>query len=263
MRAASIKRILTKGFIFARKYLPISLAVISAGCAVGAVVTAIQDAEKVSEEDNKKEQTAIEKVKYYGKKYWKPIIFCAGSVTAVGFSAFIFAKRQKQLTISLEESSRLLSKYAKAATVTAGVEGTRLLNRMQENVHIPESESEDDGKKLFWDPVFQRWFRTYETSFLTAAYQTSCNFSMTGAETYVDFCHKMDVDPPTDRLGNPIYGWGWSADDEWVSSWCEMSGYIGIGYSGPYQTDDGLEYYVVSYDQEPLYYEDLDVPWRV
>ncbi len=265
MKANTIKRVFVKAFIFARKYAPVALAGLSAVGIVATTVSAIKTAEEATkEEQTDEEKTVVEKTVAIVKKYHKPIIFGTVSIGMIGLSTYMFMSRQKHLSLVNEQMNELLHRYTQAATATAGVEGTKLLNKLQENTPLPEQESnpDDDGKVLFWDPAFQRYFRTEEVSFLNAAYQTSCNFSMTGGETYADFCYKMNVDVPRDQHGNPMYGWGWYADDDWVNDWCEMSGYIGIGYSGPYKIDDDVEYYLVTYDQAPKYYEELDVPWR-
>ena len=269
MRASTLRRLAIKGLIFVKKYLPVGLAIVSAGCAVGTVVTAIQAAENVPEEEHKEEQTTIEKVKYYGKRYWKPVVFCAGSVAAGGLSAFIFSKRQKDLTISMEQTSRLLDKYVKAATATAGVEGAKVVAKIQESQEMPEEfekPPEDDGLTLFWDPYFHHgydghWFRASETDFVLAAYEMAKKFSLLDRCTCEDFFETMGVDPPMYENGTIAYGWGWYKDEHWDNEWGEAGNCIDIQYSNKMIIEDGpdtgVEYRIVRYIQDPHYYDDL------
>ena len=144
-------------------------------------------------------------------------------------------------------------------TATAGAEGVALVNKIAPEPPIEEEEAYDDGLTLFWDPIFNYWFRADEKDFIKAAYDTSCAFSLYGGESVENFYTRMGVDPPKDEHGDEYYGWGWYLTDDYVSGWCEYSGYISISYSPIQHTDDGLEYRMVVYFQEPI----VDVDWMI
>ena len=262
MNIAMIKRLALKGIVLARKSIPYTLAAVSAASTVALVVTTIQEAEKKDPEVIE-EKSIPKKAIRIVKKYYKPILFAAGSVTAQGLSVYIFNKRQKQLIIATEQMQALLQKYTNAALATAGVGGTQLLNNIQPTEPDELTETpEDDGLTLFWDPIFEYWFRADEKDFIRAAYETSMCFSCNGETSVNAFYERMGVEPPTDPHGHKYNGWGWYWDDDWVSSWREYSGYINIDYSPIMCMDDGMEYRLVNYMHDPQFYEDMLMsPW--
>ena len=256
MKGETIKRLAVKALIFAKKASPYVLAAVSATGTIMVTVEAIKAKNPpVDIPENKK--ITKEKVKTYAKTYWKPVLYCAGSLACQAGSLFIFSKRQKQLVIATHQMEMLLNRYTEAMAATAGVGGAAALNKL-EPTNYPEAEPVDvdnDGKELFWDPVFNYWFRTSKLYFTEAAYQTCVDFTMTGAALLSKFYYYMDVDPPTDEDENGYIGWGWFIDDDyrWHDYYGEASGFVGITYSDPKVTSDGLEYREVLYYHHPMF----------
>ena len=287
MKGRTLKRMAIKALIFARKATPYVLAALSAAGTVAVTVEAVKEIKKntpkvyyakqddtVEELDKKSEEgteicildnnTAILKRKLVDsiKAYWKPITFCAGSLACQFGSVFIFTKRQQQLIIATHQMETLLRKYTEAATATAGIGGTAVLNKLAPElspIDTPPFDADDDGKMLFWDPYFDDgiskgyWFRAKETDFLEAARDSMHCFVANGVESIENFYTRMNVSPPMDHNGDGYIGWGWIANEKFVSDWCEYAYDIYICFSDKMTTDDGLEYRVVCYDKPPWF----------
>lgn len=282
MKGVTIKRLAIKLLIFAKKAAPYVLATASAAGTVAVTIEAVKEIQKntpkvyyakqddtIDELDKKSEDgtlicivksdTDILKKKLISgiKTYWKPITFCTFSIGCQVGSVFIFTKRQQQLVIATHQMENLLRRYTEAATATAGVGGAAAVNKL-EPTNYPEKEEmsvDDDGKCLFWDPVFNYWFRTSQLYFTEAAYQTCVNFCMYGGASVSEFYKFMDVTPPQDENEDGYLGWGWYVDDDfkWCDYYGEASTFIGITYSEPKTTSDGLEYREVCYYHQPMF----------
>lgn len=280
MNTAVIRRLAIKAMIFAKKAVPYVLATASAAGTVAVTVEAVKEIRKNTPKVHyAKQNETIEDLEQRGqdgeivqivnsgvdiwkhriadgfKYYWRPIMFCVGSLACQASSVFIFTKRQQQLIIATHQMESLLRRYAEAATATTGVGGAAVANRLVPDIYPEQAsfDADNDGMTLFWDPLFNYWFRANDADFMRAAKDTSHCFSLYGADTVENFYARMGVDPPVDSKGNEYTGWGWYMDDEWVEGWCEYSGYIDINYSDLITTDDGLEYREVSYFQEPSF----------
>lgn len=291
MKGRTLKRLAVKVLIFAKKAAPYVLATASAAGTVAVTIEAVKEIKKntpkvyyakqddtIDDLDKKSEDgtviciansdTDILKKKIIAgiKAYWKPVTFCAFSVGCQFGSVFIFSKRQHQLIIATHQMEALLHKYAEAATATAGVGGTAVLNKLAPEVspiEEPPFDVDDDGKMLFWDPYFDDglnkgyYFRAYETDFLEAARDSMHCFMANGIESIDNFYTRMHVPPPMDRNGDGYIGWGWVANEDWINDWQEYAYDIYICYSDIMTTDDGLEYRVVCYDKPPRW--DMDI----
>ena len=279
MKGATIRRLAVKALAFARKATPYVLATLSAAGTVAVTVEAVKEIRKntpkvyyakqdeiVEDLEQKGEDGTIicianntidiwkHKIVDYTKAYWKPVIFCLSSIACQAGSVFIFTKRQQRLIIATHQLENLLRRYTDAAAATAGVAGTAVVNKLSPVETPPfDPDVDNDGLTLFWDPVFDYWFRADERDFLRASKDTSHSFVYYGAETAENFYLRMGADPPVDKNGDGWIGWGWYMDDDWVSGWCEYSGYIDIDFSNKMMTDDGLEYRQVQYFQEPYF----------
>ena len=284
MKGATIRKLAVKTMIFAKKALPYVLAVVSAAGTVAVTVEAVKEIKKndqkvyyatpddeIDKLDEKEENgitvcisdsklDAVKKTIIHDiKTYWKPITFCVGSLAFQFSSVFIFSKRQKQLVIATYQLENLLRRYTEAATATAGVAGSAAISKL-EPTSYPEPEEapfdiDNDGKTLFWDPVFNYWFRTSELYFTEAAYQTCVDFCMKGSALVSKFYGYMDVDPPRDDREDEFIGWGWFIDDDfnWYDYYGEASNFVGITY-GPLKTSpDGLEYREIEYYHTPMF----------
>ena len=282
MKGRTIRRVIIKAMIFARKAAPYVLAGLSAAGTIAVTVEAVKEIKKNSpdviyvnegedlpEDVVITEETAVFKGTKYEiakfkvqngiKTYWKPVSFCIGSLTCQAASVFIFTKRQQQLIIATHQMEELLHRYSQAAGTTALAGGAVAANKLEpaEYPEEPPFDVDTDGLTQFWDPVFNYWFRADERDFLRAAKDTSHAFAFYGAETVENFYLRMGADPPTDSNGDGYIGWGWNADDEWVMGWQEYSGYVDIDFSSIKTTDDGLEYRIVNYFQGPEFNMEL------
>lgn len=108
------------------------------------------------------------------------------------------------------------------------------------------------NKTLFFDRVFNYWFRANEIDFLRAAKDTSNSFSFFSAETVERFYKRMNAEPP--KLAKEF---GWKMDEDWLDNWQEYCGFIGIDFSDIKKTTDGLKYREVVYFQEPCFGTDF------
>lgn len=285
MKGTTIKRLAIKLMIFAKKAAPYVLATASAAGTVAVTVEAVKEIRKntpkvyyakpddvIDDLEKKDEEGTIvcianndidiwkRKIVAGVKTYWKPITFCAGSLACLAGSTFIFSKRQKQLIIATYQMQQLLQKYTEAATATAGVGGTAVLNKItSENVpeELLDKTVDDDGCELFYDPCFGSngyYFRTSLAAFEAACKDTMHCFYANGCDTVENFYIRMGVAPPVDDKGDAYVGWGWVNDEEFVHDWCEYSYDIYIGCSAVMATDDGLECRLVCYDKPPKFY---------
>lgn len=263
MKGATIRRMAMKALIFAKKAVPYVLAAVSAAGTVAVTVEAVKEIKKNTPVVENQEETVKEKVVRNIKTYWKPITFGVGSITCQAASVFIFTKRQQRLVIATHQMETLLRRYADAANATAVAGGAAVANKLTPSEYPStddtpfDTDADSDGLTLFWDPIFDYWFRADERDFLRAAKDTSHSFAFYGVETAENFYLRMGVDPPIDKDGNEWIGWGWYMNDDWVNGWAEYSGYIDIDFSNIRTMDDGLEYREVCYFQEP--YFDMDI----
>ena len=297
MKGTTLKRLAIKVLIFAKKAAPYVLATASAAGTVAITVEAVKEIKKNTEpviyikngedapekipegltitEENAEElmvfkgspfEIAKDKTIRAVKTYWKPIAICTGSVMCLACSTFIFSKRQQQLIIATHQMQALLQKYTEAATATAGIGGAATLNKLAPQVtpvdDIPLN-VDDDGKTLFWDPYLDDgsgkgyYFRVSEVDFLSAAKDSMHCFVANGIESIENFYTRMGVAPPMDKNGDGYIGWGWVANEAFVSDWCEYAYDIYIDMSEKFVTDDGIEYRVVLYDKPPRW--DMDI----
>lgn len=291
MKGRTLKRLLVKAMIFAKRASPYVLAGLSAAGTVAVTVEAVKEIKKNTQEVyyakqddlidtlDEKEENGVEiricnnKIDVLKNKtinavkiYWKPVVYGAGSVACLFGSVFIFSKRQKQLIIATYQMQQLLSKYTQAATATAGVGGTAVLSNLKPDRYSEEIpfDTDDDGKVLFWDPYFDDgdgkgyYFRTTEAAFQDAAKRTMHCFLCNGIDTIENFYIRMDVAPPLDRNLNGYKGWGWIWNDRFIDDWQEYApNGIYIDCSEPMYTDDGIEYRIVRYDKPPFWDKDI------
>lgn len=265
MKGRTLKRLAIKALIFAKKASPYVLAVLSAAGTVAVTVEAVKEIKKneVEEvpEENNENKTKFEIVKdktiKAAKLYWKPITFCVGSIVCQAGSVFIFTKRQQRLLIATHQLERLIERYNQALGVTAATGGVTVANKLAPTEYPEDSpvDVDNDGKVLFWDPIFDYWFRTSQLYFTEAAYQTCVDFCMYGGASVNRFYECMDVTPPIDDNKDGYVGWGWYVDDDyrWNDYYGEACGFIGITYSKPMTTPDGLEYREVMYYHTPMF----------
>ena len=106
-------------------------------------------------------------------------------------------------------------------------------------------------KTLFYDPIFDYWFKAKTTDFLRATKDTSHSFIFYGAETVENFYLRMGVEPPKNAK---LYGW--KMDENWIEDWQEYCGFIDIDYSDSTKASD-CRFRFVKYFQEPKLYLDL------
>ena len=287
MKGTTIKRLAFKLMIFAKKAIPYVLATASAAGTVAVTIEAVKEIKKnapkvhyakpdetIEDLEQKSQDGTIvcvanndvdilkKKVISGIKTYWKPVVFCAGSLGCQFGSVFIFSKRQQQLVVATTQMQALLNKYAEAATATAGVGGAAALNKLappETPVDDIPFDPDDDGKTLFWDPRFDDgiskgyYFRATEADFQAAAKDSMYCFVANGIESIENFYLRMGVTPPMDRNGDSYSGWGWVSNEDFINDWCEYSYGIYIDYSEKYITDYGMEYRVVLYDKPPKF----------
>ena len=290
MKGRTIRQILIKAMIFAKKASPYVLAGLSAAGTVMVTVEAVKEIKKNNPEvyyakpddlvdtlDEKEENGAVVRICNNKfdilknktidgiKLYWKPIVFGTGSVACLFGSVFIFSKRQKQLIIATYQMQQLLSKYTNAAAATAGVGGSAVLAKTgPENIPEEVKNVDDDGKVLFWDPYFDDgdskgyYFRATEAAFQDAAKRTMHCFLCNGIDTIENFYIRMDVAPPLDKNLDTYKGWGWIWNDRFIDDWQEYApNGIYIDCSEPMYMDDGMEYRIVRYDKPPFWDQDI------
>ena len=281
MRTRTIKRLAIKALIFLKKAAPYALAAASAAGTVAVTVEAVKEIKKntpkvyyakqdetIEDLEKKNEEGAIiqivnsdidiykNKIAFAVKNYWKPIALCAGSLTCLAGSTFIFTKRQQQLIIATHQMESLLQRYSQAAGATAAAGGAAVANKLAPTE--PPSEEmlmQDDGKVLFWDPVFNCYFRATELEFTEAAYQICIDFTRDQMALVSTFYKYLGAPPPVDEDGNGYLGWGWFVDDDfrWFDFYGEESTFLGITYTPVKTMDDGLEYREVCYYHAPMF----------
>ena len=282
MKGRTIRRLAIKTMIFAKKALPYVLTALSAAGTVAVTVEAVKAIKKNTPEvyyakqddsidvlDEKGDQGAIvcisnsnaealrKKIVNGVKTYWKPIVYCTGSLACLAGSTFIFTKRQQQMLIGLSQMENLLRRYTNAAVATAGAGGAAALNKLEPS-NYPENipfDIEDDGKVLFWDPVFDYWFRASMENFLDGAYKTSSEFSKQGSVSVLYFYKQMEVPSPIDEDENGYLGWGWWIDDdlEWCDFYGEDCGYLAISCTEVKTINDDIEYREICYYHAPMF----------
>ena len=281
MKGRTLKRLAVKVLIFAKKAAPYVLATASAAGTVAVTIEAVKEIKKntpkvyyakqddtIDDLDKKSEDgtliciansnTDILKKKIIAgiKTYWKPVTFCAFSVGCQFGSVFIFTKRQHQLIVATHQMEALLQRYSQAAGTTAAAGGAAVVNKLVPT--DPPSEDiakADDGKVLFWDPVFNCYFRATELAFTEAAYQICIDFTRDQMALVSTFYKYLGLPAPVDEDENGYLGWGWFVDDDfrWYDFYGEEATFLGITY-GPVTTmDDGLEYRVVDYYHAPMF----------
>lgn len=282
MKGATIKRMAIKTMIFVRKAMPYVLATLSAAGTVAVTVEAVKEIKKNTPEvyyakqddviddlDKKAEEGVTvcitnnnidllkKKIVSGVKTYWKPVTICAGSLLCQFGSVFIFTKHQKKLIIATHQLETLLQRYSQAAGATAAVGGTAVANKLAptEPPEEPPFDVDNDGKVLFWDPIFNYYFRTTELMFTEAAYQTCVDFCINGYALLSKFYSYMEVSPPVDENKDGYMGWGWFLDDDfkWQDMYEQNSYFLGITYGPPQIMEDGLEYRTVDYFHEPMF----------
>ena len=281
MKGRTIRRMAIKAMIFARKAVPYALAALSAAGTIAVTVEAVKEIKKTKDPviylkegedlpENIKitEETAVfkgtsfeiakDKIKWFFKDYWKPISLGVGSIACQTGSVFIFTKRQQQLIIATHQLESLLHRYTQAATATAAIGGTAVVNKLAPaEPPSPELTNDiyDNGKVLFWDPIFNYYFEVTELQFTSACYQVTVDFSKSGMVPISQFYYYLGVPSPVDEDENGYLGWGWFVDEEsyWHDFYGEESGFIGISYSPVKVMDDGLEYREVEYYHAPMF----------
>ena len=283
MKGTTLKRLAIKVLIFAKKAAPYVLATASAAGTVAITVEAVKEIKKNTEpiiyvkngedipeevevtDENRDEllifkgtpfEIAKDKTINAIKAYWKPITFCAFSLGCQFGSVFIFTKRQRQLIIATHQMETLLQRYSQAAGTTAAIGGAAAVNKLAP-VDPPSEEltNSDDGKVLFWDPVFNCYFRATELAFTEAAYQICIDFTRDQMALVSTFYKYLGLPTPVDEDENGYLGWGWFVDDDfrWYDFYGEEATFLGITY-GPVTTmDDGLEYREVNYYHAPMF----------
>lgn len=295
MNITSIKRAALKTYKFCKRYLPHAFAALAGAGTVIAVVEAIKakayEDGTLNEVDRAEEQKKVDKfddligysinndskfkrVLHKTYIYRKPILSGISTLGCLGVSTFIFADRQKRLTIANDQMNSILQKYVSAAKAATGLEGTKLLNKLAPT-QVPDDSPpfdyypDDDGLTLFWDPIFNDyyhdnnfgegyWFRASEKDFLEVTKDIMRNYmgNCLGQFTVNDFYEELGVDPPIDEHGHPYYGYGWRFDETSTNDWGELAGILNIHYS-EIMTLDGMEYRKVLYEIPPRYCDDL------
>lgn len=283
MKGDIIRKIATKAIIFAKKASPYVLAALSAAGTVAVTVEAVKEIRKNTpkvtyikpdEEPSKPEETDDSenrativymassdvdiwkhKIITAVKTYYKPILFGISSITSLAGSVFIFNKRQRNLIIAMNQMADVIKRYSQAMTATAAAGGTIAFNKLEPNESKEYIQpDEDDGKKLFYDPVFKYEFRASIEDFLDAAYKTSTQFAKDGGVSVRYFYKCMNVPPPIEEDPNGYVGWGWYMDEEndWFDFYGEDAGYVGIQCT-PVTVNDDFEYIQIGYFQAPMF----------
>ncbi len=284
MKGTTLKRLAIKALIFAKKAAPYVLATASAAGTVAVTIEAVKEIKKntpkvyyakqneiVEDLEQKSEDGTIvciennnvdifkKKVISGIKNYWKPITFCALSLGCQVGSVFIFTKRQQQLIVATHQMEMLLQRYSQAMGTTAAAGGAAIANKLTPtdppDEELVKENDQDDGKVLFWDPIFNCWFRASELTFTEAAYQICIDFTKNQMALVSTFYKYLDVTSPVDEDENGYLGWGWFVDDdyEWYDFYGEEATFLGITYGDVKTLDDGLEYREVVYYHIPMF----------
>lgn len=181
-------------------------------------------------------------------------ILCGvGTIGCICASTAISWIRIKQTTDALLATEKIFQQYKKAVLAT-GASSVAIGEEMakQSERDIPDEASEDDGKILIYDMSNAHWFRSTEADVYRAIIHLNELIDCHGIASVEDFYKALECKAPT---GSDLRGWYvWS--DQWFN---DHSGEVTIRFSfnHGHKTDDGLEYWLLEFYDDPMYHTEL------
>ena len=220
--------------------------VATAVVAVKATPKALRLIEEAKEEKGE-ELTKLEVVNVAGPVYIPAVLIGAATIAAI-FGANVLNKRQQTALMSayaLVDSS--YKDYKKKVEELYGEDAGRAVrNSIAEDKYAEEDDEikiDDDGKRLFFDVLSNRYFRSTMEDVLRAEYNLNRQLMISGGAYLNEFYNFLDI--PEITAGKEL---GWSPgilESHYRASWIEFDHEEVV-------MDDGLECCVISMRYEPV-----------
>lgn len=220
--------------------------VATAVVAVKATPKALRLIEEAKEEKGE-ELTKLEVANVAGPVYIPAVLIGAATIAAI-FGANVLNKRQQAVLMSayaLVDSS--YKDYKKKVEELYGEDADRAVrNSIAEDKYAEEDDEikiDDDGKRLFFDVLSNRYFRSTMEDVLRAEYNLNRQLMVAGGAYLNEFYNFLDI--PEITAGKEL---GWSPgilESHYGASWIEFD-------HEEVTMDDGLECCVISMRYEPV-----------
>ena len=214
--------------------------------AVKATPKAMQLIEEAKEEKGE-ELTKWEIVKSAGPAYIPAGIVGAATVSCIFGANILNKKTQASMASAYVLLDQSFKEYKRKVVDVYGSEADQKVRTEIAKDHYDKKEfeevEEDDGKILFYDQFSRRYFRSTMEDVLKAEYNTNRQLAVNTGVYLNEFYEFLDIAPIA--AGQEL---GWSTgilESHYWASWIEFD-------HEKFETDDGLEGYIVSMRYEPV-----------
>lgn len=221
---------------------------------VGTAVLAVKATPKAmklveeAKEEKGEELTKWEIVKSAGPAYIPAGIVGVATVGCVFGANILNKKTQASMASAYALLDQSFKEYKRKVVDVYGSEADQKVRTEIAKDHYDEEEfedkyEEDDGKMLFYDQFSRRYFRSTMEDVLKAEYNTNRQLAVNTGVYLNEFYEFLDLAPIT--AGQEL---GWSTgilESHYWASWIEFD-------HEKFETDDGLEGYIISMRYEPV-----------
>ena len=198
-----------------------------------------------AEEEKEEKLTKFEIVKFAWTPYIPAILVGASTIGCI-FGANVLNKRhQAALTSAYALLNTSYKEYKKKVTELYGDEANgRIIEGIAKDKYEESPIEVEDGKLLFFDYFSGQYFESTMEDVIRAEYEINKQITLTGGARLNDFYEMLDI--PSFEGGECL---GWSTGGLTMSSW---RAWLDFEHEKTV-LDDGLECYIITFADEPMY----------